>query len=104
MMQHNISPETLKSLRTIEGMKVDKPQKKVDTSVLKNTTMTPNGAFFKTNVKGFLPELMEDMYNDRVIYKKKILEAKQQYEDTKEPSLLKKISKYDNIQMAKRLH
>ena len=104
MMQYNISPETLKSLRTIEGMKVDKLLKKeVDTSVLKNTTMTPNGALFKTNVKGFLPELMEDMYNDRVIYKKKMLEAKQQYEDTKEPSLLKKISKYDNIQMARKI-
>ena len=64
MMQYNISPETLKSLRTIEGMKVDKLLKKeVDTSVLKNTTMTPNGALFKTNIKGFLlPELMEDMY------------------------------------------
>ena len=104
MMQYNISPETLKSLRTIEGMKVDKLLKKeVDTSVLKNTTMTPNGALFKTNIKGFLPELMEDMYNDRVIYKKKMLEAKQQYEDTKEPSLLKKISKYDNIQMARKI-
>ena len=65
--------------------------------------MTPNGALFKTNVKGFLPELMEDMYNDRVIYKKKMLEEKQQYEDTKEPSLLKKISKYDNIQMARKI-
>ena len=65
--------------------------------------MTPNGALFKTNIKGFLPELMEDMYNDRVIYKKKMLEAKQQYEDTKEPSLLKKISKYDNIQMARKI-
>ena len=104
MMQYNISPETLKSLRTIEGMKVDKLLKKeVDTSVLKNTTMTPNGALFKTNIKGFLPELMEDMYNDRVIYKKKMLKAKQQYEDTKEPSLLKKISKYDNIQMSRKI-
>ena len=31
--------------------------------------MTPNGALFKTNKKGFLSEMMETMYNDRVKYK-----------------------------------
>jgi len=104
MMQYNISPETLKSLDTVKGMKVDKLlNKEVDTSIFKNTTMTPNGALFKTNIKGFLPELMEDMYNDRVVFKKKMLQAKQEYENTKEPKLLKKISKYDNIQMARKI-
>jgi len=44
-----------------------------------NLTMTANGALYH-RVKGFLPELMEKMYNERVIYKKKMLEAKKQYE------------------------
>ena len=65
--------------------------------------MTPNGALFKTNKKGFLPEIMESMYNDRVKYKKLMLQSKQEYEDTKDPKLLKDISKYNNIQMAKKI-
>ena len=58
---------------------------------------------FKTNKKGFLPEIMESMYNDRVKYKKLMLQSKQEYEDTKDPKLLKDISKYDNIQMIKKI-
>ena len=67
--------------------------------------MTPNGALFKTNKKGFLSEMMETMYNDRVNYKRNLmLQSKQEYENTKDPKLLKDISKYNNIQMSKRYH
>ena len=65
--------------------------------------MTPNGAMFKTNKKGFLPEIMESMYDDRVKYKNLMLKSKQEYENTKDPKLLKEISKYNNIQMAKKI-
>ena len=65
--------------------------------------MTPNGAFFRKDKRGFLPEIMETMYNDRVKYKKLMLQAEQEYEDTKEQSLLKDISRYNNIQMAKKI-
>jgi DNA polymerase elongation subunit (family B) len=66
-MQYNISPETMKSEKTVPNMSVDKLlDKKIDTSVLKNTTMTPNGALFRTDKKGFLPEMMQKMYDDRV--------------------------------------
>ena len=65
--------------------------------------MTPNGAMFKTDKKGFLPEIMESMYNDRVKYKNLMLKSKQEYENTKDPKLLKEISKYNNIQMAKKI-
>ena len=46
---------------------------------------------------------MEKMYNERVKYKKLLLEAEQKYEDTKDPKFLKDISKYNNIQMAKKI-
>ena len=46
---------------------------------------------------------MEQIYNDRVKYKKLLLQAEQEYEDTKNPALLKDISKYNNIQMAKKI-
>ena len=106
IMQYNISPETLYSQTKIEKMKVDKLlNRKVDTSRFKekNITMTPNGAMFKTDKKGFLPEIMESMYNDRVKYKNLMLKSKQEYENTKDPKILKEISKYNNIQMAKKI-
>ena len=103
IMQYNISPETLVNggADMVEGM-VDKV---LDGKIKNNTeySMTPNGAFFRRDVKGFLPELMENVYNDRVKYKKLMLEAKQEYEDTGNTALLKKISRYDNIQMAKKI-
>ena len=46
---------------------------------------------------------METMYNDRVKYKKLMIEAKKEYERTKDKRLLKDISRYNNIQMAKKI-
>ena len=104
IMQYNISPETLVAQDKVKDMSVDKLlDRKVDTSILKGVTLTPNGALFKTNKRGFLPEIMQSMYNDRVKYKKLLLQAKQEYENTKDKRLLKDISKYNNIQMAKKI-
>ena len=105
IMQYNISPETLVSQNKVPNMKVEKLlHKEFDTSKLnKHHTMTPNGALFRTDKKGFLPQLMEDMYNTRTEYKRKMLEAKQEYENTKDKKLLKDISRYNNIQMAKKI-
>ena len=103
IMQYNISPETLVNgdAEPVEGM-VDK----ILDGKVKNTTeysMTPNGAFFRKDKRGFLPELMEKIYNDRVQYKKLMLEAKQEFENSGDRNLLKKISRYNNIQMAKKI-
>ena len=104
IMQYNISTETLVAQEKVPNMSVDKLlNKEVDTSILKGVTLTPNGALFKTNKQGFLPELMQSMYNDRSKFKKLMLEAQQDYENTKDPKLLKDISKYNNIQMAKKI-
>ena len=73
---------------------------------VKNTSdycLTPNGAFFRKDKRGFLPELMETIYEDRTKYKRLMLDAQQSYEDTKDKTLLKTISRYNNIQMAKKI-
>jgi DNA polymerase elongation subunit (family B) len=104
IMQYNISPETLVANEKVKNMSVEKMlNKSVDTSVLKDATMTPNGALFKTTQKGFLPELMQKMYDDRVKFKQLMLEAKKDYERTKDPKLKKTIAKFNNIQMAKKI-
>ena len=38
----------------------------------------------KQTKRGFLPEIMESMYNDRVKYKNLMLKSKQEYENTKD--------------------
>ena len=104
IMQYNISPETLVANEKVKNMSVEKMlNKSVDTSILKDATMTPNGALFKITQKGFLPELMQKMYDDRVKFKQLMLEAQKDYEKTKDPKLLRDISKFNNIQMAKKI-
>ena len=103
IMQYNISPETLvnSGVKPEEGM-VDK----ILDGKIRNSTeycMTPNGAYFRKDKRGFLPEIMENIYNDRTKYKRLMLDAKQKYEDTKDPKFLKDISRYNNIQMAKKI-
>ena len=102
IMQYNISPETLVAGCEMKHGMVDKIlDGKVETN--RDYCMTPNGALFRRDIKGFLPEIMENVYNDRVKYKKLLLEAKQEFEDTGDPAILKRISRYDNIQMAKKI-
>ena len=98
IMQYNISPETLMPQEVavdVDYLLDNKPAPKLD-----NATFTPNGAVFHKHHQGFLPEMMQTMYDDRTIYKKKMLQAKQQYEDTKDAKYLKDVSRYNNIQMS----
>jgi DNA polymerase elongation subunit (family B) len=103
IMQYNISPETLLDERHPSAT-VDKIlQRQVDLEKYSDYAVCPNGAMYRKDARGFLPELMEKMYNDRVIFKKKMLEAKQQYEKTKTKELEREISRCNNIQMAKKI-
>ena len=102
IMQYNISPETL--ARESNGeVSVDKMLSKQVDIPKDGYTVTPNGARFRTDHKGFLPQLMEKFYSDRVKFKKWTLEAKQNFEDTKDKRYLNEISKYNNIQMARKI-
>ena len=58
---------------------------------------------FRKDVRGFLPELMEKMYNERVIFKKRMITAKKKYEKSPSVELTKEIARCNNIQMAKKI-
>jgi DNA polymerase elongation subunit (family B) len=117
MMQYNISPETLiepanytQEMRDIlsQGVSVDKMLKKeIDLSELENATLTPNGQFFRTDFQGFLPKMMEEMYEDRKKFKKLMIQAKKEYEaetdDSKKYDIEKRIARYNNLQLAKKV-
>jgi len=117
MMQYNISPETLikpedytDEMRDIlsQVVSVDKLLKKqIDLSSLEGATITPNGQFFRTDIQGFLPAMMEEMYQDRKKFKKMMLNATQELEnetdESKKYEIEKRIAKFNNIQLAKKV-
>lgn len=90
IMQYNISPEMLvepeeytSEMRQLlsKGINVDKLlSKSIDLSSLENITITPNEQFFRTDKQGFLPKMMEEMYEDRKKLKKLMLESQSQLE------------------------
>ena len=103
IMQYNISPETLKDERHPTAS-VDRILKEeIDFQLHKDSAVCANGAMYRTDIRGFLPEIMEKIYTERTIYKKKMLAAKQKYEDTKNPKLVKDIATFNNIQMARKI-
>ena len=65
--------------------------------------MTPNGQFFKRDIHGFLPKMMQNMYDDRVQYKEQMIEAQKEYEINKTKTISNRIDKYKNMQMAKKV-
>ena len=65
--------------------------------------MTPNGQFFKREIHGFLPEMMQNMYDNRVQYKKQMIEAQKEYEINKTKEISNRIDKFKNLQMAKKV-
>ena len=101
IMQYNISPETLLPKRH--------PSATVDRILNQEITIDgeycvcANGAQYRKDVQGFLPKLMQKMYDDRVLYKKKMLAAKQENEKNPSPELVKEIARCNNIQMAKKI-
>ena len=105
IMQYNISPETLLEERH--------PTATVD-KILQQTLdidgeycVCANGAQYRKDIHGFLPEMMQVIYDERTIYKKRMLAAKQDLEHAKTPaetsSLQKDVSKFNNIQMARKI-
>ena len=103
IMQYNISPETLLDERHPTAT-VDKIlNEEINFEMYKDNAVCANGAMYRKDVRGFLPELMEKIYKDRTIYKKKMLAAKQEYVKKKTKDLEKEIARCNNIQMARKI-
>jgi DNA polymerase elongation subunit (family B) len=105
IMQYNISPETLTDEKI--SVTVDKLlNKEIDTDYCKrrDLSLTANGWCYRKDVKGFMPELMEQMYANRSKFKKQMLKVQQDYEkDKSQKHLLKDISRLNNLQMAMKI-
>ena len=103
IMQYNISPETLCEERHPSATVEKILNQDITFEMYKDNAVCANGAMFRKDVRGFLPELMDKIYKDRTIYKKKMLAAKQEYEKTPTKTLEKEIARCNNIQMARKI-
>jgi DNA polymerase elongation subunit (family B) len=113
IMQYNISPDTIiepddysdghRGLLAA-GVSVDALlSQSIDTTPLRalNCTMTPNGQFFTKARLGLLPEIMQSMYDARVVYKNKMLDAqKALVNDPDNAELKKQAATFRNLQEA----
>ena len=103
IMQYNISPEKM-----IRGKVDTSVQKLLDGTQVVNGdyAVTPNGAQFKRDKQGFLPELMQQFYDERKLWKKKMIGYQIELEsvsDKKQRTVLEtKIKRaYNNQQVRK---
>ena len=103
IMQYNISPETLCEERHPSATVEKILNEEITFEMYKDKAVCANGAMYRKDVRGFLPELMEKIYKDRTVFKKKMLAAKQEYEKTPTKTLEKEIARCNNIQMARKI-
>ena len=101
IMQYNISPETLWETRHPSANVEKLLNQEIDLSG--DFAVCANGAQYRKDIKGFLPEMMEKIYTERVVYKKRMIQAKKDYEKSPSKQLEKDISKFNNIQMARKI-
>jgi DNA polymerase elongation subunit (family B) len=80
IMQYNISPDTLIDGEYTPTSVEDIIDKRIP-ECPNDSILTANGYHYVRNRQGFLPKMMEKMYNERVLYKKKMIEAQQELEE-----------------------
>ena len=86
IIQYNMSPETLIRMPNAIGAKA------------------ANGATFRKDKKGIIPEIVEKMYETRVSVKKEMLQVKQEIEKKgKSDQLVRKASILENKQMSTKI-
>lgn len=94
MMGMNISPDTLVDER-ISSVSVESIlNKSIEFPENLEYSVTPNGSMYRKDKMGFLPELLEKMFQKRKLYKDKMKELKKEYEKTQDKKLKKMISMY----------
>jgi len=105
IMQYNQSPETF-----VQGVVKDTTvrgllDKKYNLDDLKEDDycMTSNGYCYTRNKQGVFPEIVQKFFDDRQRYKKLMIAAEKEYEQTKNPKLKNDISKFNNFQMARKI-
>lgn len=108
IVQWNMSTETLLSNRntnaSVENLIAEK-----DLQLDDNTAVAANGASFRTDRQGVIPQIVSEIYNARKEMKRAMIDAKKEKESTdptdkeKRQALETKISIFENRQMAMKI-
>lgn len=123
--QYNISPETKNKMSKRSTLRVDdilypesedakkqfiRFQDHKEFAEKNNVAIAANGIYFDRDKKGFLPELMDNMYKERKMYKEKMLDCKRKLKeevDTLTPKEKRQleldVSKYHNFQLVRKI-
>ena len=108
IMQYNMSPDTIVAHR-VPGVTIEKLLNK---SVENDTeySMAATGQCFRKDKRGFLPEVIDQLYADRKQTKRKMLEAEQKLQNLSTEAALheryaleKQIATLDNAQQASKI-
>jgi DNA polymerase elongation subunit (family B) len=91
IMQYNISPETLLDEK-YPNVSVDRLlNKEVVIDNIAGKCVSANGCMYDTSKRGMFPELVEKIFNDRQIYKKKMLSEERNLEEIENEMRRRKI-------------
>jgi DNA polymerase elongation subunit (family B) len=78
IVQWNMSPETILKGKVQPGVTVDKCLAGLTNDT--DMSMAATGQYFSREKQGFMPKIIEEMYDERTIIKKKMLESKKELE------------------------
>jgi len=115
-MQYNLSPETKTTTGKRDKFKVEdllapatEVQNWLESMKTKGVAVAANCIGFRKDTQGFLPELMETMYEERKAFKKKMLEAKAALKTAVNPTpaeterMKLEITKFHNFQLVRKI-
>jgi len=114
IMQFNVGPDTISGLgspgtaiKDIDISIDDLLDENKELPIIEGHSLAANGVYFSNEKRSFLAEMLQRLYEDRARYKIKMIEAQKAYEteidNKKKRELIKNISRYKNMQMAKKI-
>lgn len=104
IVQWNMSPETIMKGKIEPGITLEKMLNGYKNNT--NMSMAATGQYFSNEKQGFMPKIIEQMYDERVVIKKKMLASKQELENCDKSNkaevyrIERDIAHYENQQTA----
>jgi DNA polymerase elongation subunit (family B) len=112
IMQFNISPETKVKGKEKKRIPIDDLLQSLKSGAYQANeySTAANGVSFVKDIRGFLPALMDTMYQERKVFKEKMLECKRRLKEQKDTlsktekrQLENDISKFHNFQLCRKI-
>jgi len=106
IVQWNMSPETIMKGRADSRVNPDSILEGYKPTITENVGVCGSGQMFSNEKQGFMPKIIEEMYDERVAIKKKMIASKKELETADKTNkqevyrIERDISRYENQQTA----